>query len=95
MNSQSVSQDPEPAPSWVSQEGLSEEQPKPALTPSRRAVHEMNNLLNIITGYCELLTIEAGADPSLQQKISEIEKAAHRAINLTRELAPPPNVSKV
>ena len=94
MNSQSVSQNSEPALSWLSQEA-GEEAPKPAPTPSRRVVHEMNNLLNIITGYSELLTIEVGADPSLQQKISEIEKAAHRAITLTREFAPPASVSKV
>jgi len=48
--------------------------------------HDFNNIVNIITGYCELLAREYADNASLQRKIKEIYAAAQRAISLTRPL---------
>src|SRR5262249_13306318 len=48
--------------------------------------HDFNNVLNVILGYCELLLDRTGpADPSRKQ-IEQIESAAKRAADLTRQL---------
>ncbi len=48
--------------------------------------HDFNNIINIITGYCELLSREFGGHEPLQQRVAEIHSAAQRAITLTRPL---------
>jgi PAS domain S-box-containing protein len=47
--------------------------------------HDFNNILGVITGYCELLQrrLPGGGD---REKVSEIARAADRAASLTRQL---------
>src|SRR5258706_439 len=48
--------------------------------------HDFNNLLGVITGYGELLRKALGHAHPEQRRVSEIQKAAERAANLTRQL---------
>lgn len=47
--------------------------------------HDFNNLLTVIKGYSQLLT-ESPAPEPMAQPLQEIEKAADRAVTLTRQL---------
>ncbi len=48
--------------------------------------HEFNNILQTITGYCEIMLMEIEAQSTHRQTILEIEAAASHAGELTREL---------
>jgi signal transduction histidine kinase len=49
--------------------------------------HDFNNLLTVIQGHCELLLLNASAaDSGLTDSTKEIQAAARRAANLTRQL---------
>ncbi|PYQ43788.1 MAG: hybrid sensor histidine kinase/response regulator [Acidobacteria bacterium] len=48
--------------------------------------HDFNNLLGVITGYGELLRKALGPAHPEQRRLTEIQKAAERAANLTRQL---------
>ena len=48
--------------------------------------HDFNNLLTIITGYGQLLLEDLGLDDPRRLKMAEINKAANRAVVLTRQL---------
>jgi nitrogen-specific signal transduction histidine kinase/CheY-like chemotaxis protein len=48
--------------------------------------HDFNNLLGVITGYGELLRKGLGPQHPEQRRVIEIQKAAERAANLTRQL---------
>jgi len=48
--------------------------------------HDFNNVLAVILGYSELLTLELGMDHALSKLISAIESAAERGAGLTRQL---------
>ncbi len=47
--------------------------------------HDFNNILTIIRGYCALLVAKL-TDPSLKQRVEQIDKASERAETLTRQL---------
>jgi PAS domain S-box-containing protein len=51
-----------------------------------RAVHDLNNLLLVITGYCELAMSRIPPEDALVRLIQEINAAAERATYLTRHL---------
>lgn len=48
--------------------------------------HDFNNLLTVIRGYCELSLIKLNKNDHLYSKIRQIDRAAERAENLTRQL---------
>src|SRR5260370_22677344 len=48
--------------------------------------HDFNNLLMVISGYCEFLLGRVGSDPQLRGPAQEIANAANRATSLTRQL---------
>ncbi len=48
--------------------------------------HDFNNLLTVIEGYCQLSLSELPEDVPLRDDIGEIQKAANRAADLTRQL---------
>ncbi len=48
--------------------------------------HDFNNLLTVITGYSRILLDKLERDPQLANPLQQIEKAAHRASALTRQL---------
>ncbi len=48
--------------------------------------HDFNNLLTIIKGYSQLALFELGNDAPLRNSMEEIQKAANRAADLTRQL---------
>ena len=48
--------------------------------------HDFNNLLGVISGYAELLRKGLGTEHPQQRRVTEIQKAAERAANLTRQL---------
>jgi hypothetical protein len=48
--------------------------------------HDFNNVLNVITGYCELLLEQQQEDEKLQDSTKQILNAAQRGANLTRQL---------
>jgi PAS domain S-box-containing protein len=48
--------------------------------------HDFNNLLQVIQGYSQILLIDKNADDPDWVKLTEIEKAARRANELTRQL---------
>lgn len=48
--------------------------------------HDFNNMLSVILGYAELIKLKLGNDPSLLKEIIEIEKAAKRSRDTTRQL---------
>ena len=48
--------------------------------------HDFNNLLTAITGYTGLAIDRAAHDPGLVQDLTEIQRAADRAADLTRQL---------
>jgi len=50
------------------------------------AVHDYNNLLSVINGYCEMLAPELEAQPDLAAQIAEIHKAGKKAVELSRLL---------
>ncbi len=48
--------------------------------------HDFNNMLNVILGYTELILSRTGLDAELVEEIQEIDKAARRSADLTRQL---------
>ncbi len=48
--------------------------------------HDFNNLLTVISGYSEMMVLEAGGDPNLLDYAREIQYAADRAAALTAQL---------
>jgi PAS domain S-box-containing protein len=48
--------------------------------------HDFNNLLTVISGYCELLRDDLGPGSRQQTDLAEIQRAAERAAELTRQL---------
>jgi two-component system cell cycle sensor histidine kinase/response regulator CckA len=48
--------------------------------------HDFNNLLTAISGYAEILKMELGPDDSRTEDVAEIQRAAVRATQLTRQL---------
>jgi PAS domain S-box-containing protein len=48
--------------------------------------HDFNNLLTAILGYAELLTRDVPAEGRARRRVEEIQRAAERAANLTRQL---------
>ncbi|HZW35961.1 MAG: PAS domain S-box protein [Deltaproteobacteria bacterium] len=48
--------------------------------------HEFNNLMTVVTGYCELLLAKRSPDDPDRHAIEEIEKAGDQATLLTRQL---------
>jgi PAS domain S-box-containing protein len=48
--------------------------------------HDFNNLLTVISGYCELLRDDLGPGSRHQTDLAEIQRAAERAAELTRQL---------
>ena len=48
--------------------------------------HDFNNMLQTIIGYCELAFEETAADSPLREDLLEIQKAANRSADLTRQL---------
>jgi two-component system, cell cycle sensor histidine kinase and response regulator CckA len=48
--------------------------------------HDFNNLLQAILSYSEFLADGLGPESDLQQDVAEVQKAAHRAAGLTRQL---------
>jgi signal transduction histidine kinase len=52
----------------------------------RRADHEFNNLLTIIAGHADLLLHQVAAGDPARESVSEVARAAERAIALTRQV---------
>jgi len=50
------------------------------------AIHDYNNLLSVINGYCEMLAPELETQPEIAAQIAEIHKAGQKAIALSRLL---------
>jgi len=50
------------------------------------AVHDYNNLLSVINGYCEMLAPELEARPEIADQVAEIHKAGKKAVELSRLL---------
>jgi PAS domain S-box-containing protein len=48
--------------------------------------HDFNNLLHVIVGYADFLARDLGPDHRGMARVTEIQKAATRAANLTRQL---------
>lgn len=48
--------------------------------------HDFNNMLSVILGHSELILDQLDTADSLHQSVNEIQKAAHRSANLTRQL---------
>jgi PAS domain S-box-containing protein len=48
--------------------------------------HDFNNLLTVITGYCELLELELPLNTTPRKNCEQIKKAGERAASLTRQL---------
>jgi two-component system, cell cycle sensor histidine kinase and response regulator CckA len=48
--------------------------------------HDFNNLLQAILSYSEFLADGIGPESDLQQDVAEVQKAAHKAAGLTRQL---------
>jgi two-component system, cell cycle sensor histidine kinase and response regulator CckA len=53
---------------------------------SSGVAHDFNNILAIIVGYSELITLNLSADSSVRQCAEEIRHATDRAAGLTRQL---------
>jgi len=50
------------------------------------AVHDYNNLLSVINGYCEMLAPELETQPEIAAQVAEIHKAGKKAVDLSRLL---------
>lgn len=48
--------------------------------------HHLNNLMTVVTGYCELLLTRMPAADSLRPDIEKVRRAGEHAVDLTREL---------
>ena len=48
--------------------------------------HDFNNIITAIMGYCNLLAEDVADQPVLKEEVDGILSAAHRAVNLTRQL---------
>lgn len=48
--------------------------------------HDFNNILAVITGYCEMAQRQTGAEHPARPRLDQILKAANRAADLTRQL---------
>jgi hypothetical protein len=56
------------------------------MTPQARLAHDLNNLLNVIVGYGELMRRQVPADHPARARLEHILSAADRATGLTRQL---------
>jgi signal transduction histidine kinase len=54
--------------------------------PSRKLVHDLNNLLNVIRGYSELLLDETDEANPIRKDLVTIFEAAQRAADLASKL---------
>ena len=71
--------------------------PKPGTQPQvvrqgpERAtfIHELNNDLAAIVGYCDLLLLQGQIDPSARESIEHIKNAGLRAASVTRRMVIP------
>jgi signal transduction histidine kinase len=48
--------------------------------------HDFNNMLGVIIGYSELILAKVGSSQQFHAELEEIQKAAHRSADLTRQL---------
>lgn len=48
--------------------------------------HDFNNMLTVIRGHCELLMVRLLQDDPVFEKVEQIDRAAERAENLTRQI---------
>jgi two-component system cell cycle sensor histidine kinase/response regulator CckA len=49
--------------------------------------HDFNNLISVVTGYCQILAAEiSSSHPQLRHQVEEIHKAGQKAADLTRQL---------
>jgi len=48
--------------------------------------HDFNNMLTVIRGHCELLSVKLTSHDPIQKKVSQIDKAAERAEDLTNQI---------
>jgi two-component system sensor histidine kinase EvgS len=48
--------------------------------------HDFNNMLNVIMGYAELMQEKAATDSSMHHDLLEIQKAARRSTDITKQL---------
>ncbi len=48
--------------------------------------HDFNNMLTVIRGHCELLSVKLTSHDPIQKKVSQIDKAAERAEELTNQI---------
>jgi two-component system cell cycle sensor histidine kinase/response regulator CckA len=48
--------------------------------------HDFNNILAVISGYCEMAQRQIGADHPANARLDQIMKASNRAVSLTRQL---------
>ena len=48
--------------------------------------HHLNNLMTVVTGYCELLLTRVPAEDPLRPDIEKVHRAGERAAELTREM---------
>src|SRR6202162_1962418 len=53
---------------------------------SSGVAHDFNNILAVIVGYSELITLNLSADSSVRKYAEEIRHASNRATGLTRQL---------
>jgi signal transduction histidine kinase len=59
---------------------------KSGAAPSRQLVHDLNNLLNVIRGYSELLLEETDDADPVHKDLRTIFEAAQRAAELASKL---------
>jgi len=60
---------------------------EPEPTKESDVIHRLKNHLCIIVGFSELLVAECPADDGRRADLMEIQKAAHDALAMLRELA--------
>jgi hypothetical protein len=48
--------------------------------------HDVNNLISVINGYCEILAAHVAANPQALREVAEIHNAARKAAALTQQL---------
>ncbi|HYO83157.1 MAG TPA: ATP-binding protein, partial [Bryobacteraceae bacterium] len=48
--------------------------------------HDFNNMLTVITGYCQMILDNPAADASIRSDMQQVVRAADRATSLTRQL---------
>ncbi len=48
--------------------------------------HDFNNLVSVINGYCEILSLHVGSNPQAVREVTEIHNAGRKAAALTQQL---------